>query len=54
MIGYVLITAVLVIPGLQGLFKVVTLNMGQLGTVYGLSLLNLPIIQLIKWFRKRG
>ena len=51
-IGFVLITAVLVIPGLQGLFKVVTLNMGQLGIVYGLSLLNLPVIQLIKWFRK--
>lgn len=51
LIGFVLITAVMLIPGLQGLFKVVTLSMGQLMTVYGLALLNLPVIQLIKLFR---
>ena len=52
-IGFILITAVLLIPGLQGLFKVVTLNMTQLFTVYGLSLLNLPVIQFIKYIRNR-
>lgn len=48
LIGFVLITAVMVVPGLQGVFKVVTLNMSQLMTVYGLALLNLPVIQLLK------
>ena len=53
LIGFVLITTVLVIPGLQGLFKVVSLSMGLLFTVYGLALLNLPVIQLIKYIRNR-
>lgn len=49
LIGFALITAVMTIPALQGMFKVVTLNMSQLLTVYGLALLNLPVIQLLKW-----
>ena len=52
-LGLVLITSVLMIPGVHSIFKVQTLNMTQLFTVYGLSLLNLPVIQLIKWIRKR-
>jgi len=52
-IGFVLITAVLLIPGLQGLFKVVTLSMEQLFIVYGLALLNLPVIQFIKYIRNQ-
>ena len=52
-IGFVLITSVMLIPGLQGVFKVVTLNAGQLMTVYGLALLNLPIIQLMKKLRRK-
>ena len=51
LLGLALITAVLVIPGMQGLFKVVSLNMEQLLTVYGLALFNLPIIQLLKRIR---
>ena len=51
LIGLVLITGVLVIPGLQGIFKVASLDMGQLLTVYGLALLNLPVVQLLKWIR---
>lgn len=51
-IGFVLITAVMLIPGLQGIFKVVTLNVSQLLTVYGLALLNLPVIQLMKKVRR--
>ena len=41
------------IPALQNVFKVVPLNVTQLFTVYGLALLNLPVIQLLKWIRKR-
>lgn len=47
-LGFVLITAVMVIPGLKGLFQVVSLSWGQLLIVYGLALANLPVIQLIK------
>lgn len=52
LLGLALITAVLVLPGMQGLFKVASLNTEQLLTVYGLALLNLPIIQLLKWIRQ--
>lgn len=53
LIGFVLITSVLTIPALQNVFKVVPLNVTQLFTVYGLALLNLPVIQFLKWIRKR-
>lgn len=53
LIGLVLITGVLTIPALHGIFKVATLSMGQLFTVYGLALLNLPMIQILKWIRTR-
>lgn len=53
LIGFALITAVMTIPALQGMFKVVTLNMSQLLTVYGLALLNLPVIQLLKWISNK-
>ncbi|MGN0399275.1 MAG: cation-translocating P-type ATPase [Blautia sp.] len=52
-LGLVLITSVLVIPGLHRIFSVQTLNPAQLFTVYGLSLANLPVIQSIKWIRAR-
>ena len=52
LIGFVLITSVLTIPALQNVFKVVPLNVTQLFTVYGLALLNLPVIQLLKWIRR--
>lgn len=48
LIGLVLITAVVMIPGLYDIFKVQTLQFSQLLTVYGLALLNLPVIQLLK------
>ena len=51
LIGLVLITGVLMIPRLQRIFKVASLNIGQLLTVYGLALLNLPVVQLLKWIR---
>lgn len=48
LIGLVLITAVVMIPGLHDIFKVQTLQFSQLMMVYGLALLNLPVIQLLK------
>ena len=37
--------------GLHAMFKVVTLNMTQLMTVYGLAFLNLPVIQGLKYLK---
>lgn len=51
MLGAALITAVLTVPGLETVFKVETLNLVQLGTVYLYAFAGLPIIQLIKWVR---
>lgn len=51
LIGLVLITGVMTVPALRGIFQVVSLDMHQLFTVYGLALLNLPVIQLLKWIR---
>ncbi|SHK05589.1 cation-translocating P-type ATPase [Hespellia stercorisuis] len=51
LVGFLLITAVLMIPALHGIFKVVPLNFEQLMIVYGLALANLPIIQIMKWVR---
>ena len=53
LIGFVLITSVLTIPALQSVFQVVSLNMTQLLTVYGLAVLNLPVIQLMKAIRAK-
>lgn len=51
-IGFALITAVLTVPALNGIFKVVTLRMPQMMTVYGLAVMNLLVIQVLKWFRR--
>lgn len=48
LLGLVLITCVMTIPALDEVFKVQTLTFTQLLTVYGLALVNLPIIQLMK------
>lgn len=50
-LGMLLITAVVTIPALHGLFQVQTLTFTQLVTVYALALMNLPIIQLMKFIR---
>ena len=52
-LGLVLITVVLAVPMFHSIFKVQTLNMAQLFTVYGLAALNLPVIQLLKFIRKK-
>lgn len=51
--GFVLLTAVLTIPALQGMFSVQPLTVTQLFTVYGLAVLNLPVIQILKALRKQ-
>ena len=51
--GLLLITAVLTVPFLHGIFQVQTLNLAQLFTVYGLALVNLPVVQLLKKLRTR-
>lgn len=50
-LGLVLITAVVMIPALNGVFKVQSLTAGQLFTVYGLAAVNIPVIQIIKGIR---
>ena len=51
-LGAVLLTAVLTVPVLEPLFQVAPLTMGQLGTVAGLSLGSMVLIQLRKLIRK--
>ena len=53
LLGLVLITSVLMILALHSVFKVSTLTIQQLLIVYGLAAANLPIIQLLKCFRKK-
>lgn len=48
LLGLILITCVMTIPALDEVFKVQTLTFTQLLIVYGLALVNLPIIQLMK------
>lgn len=52
-VGMVLITAVLCIPAVDHIFKVETLGLAQILTVYGLAFLNIPVIQLIKWIQQK-
>lgn len=49
LIGFVLLSAVLWLPFLHGIFSVAALDAVHICIVYGLSLLVLPTIQLIKW-----
>lgn len=51
LLGIVLITGVVMIPGLHNVFKVQTLTVGQLFIVYGLAAANIPIIQIMKGIR---
>ena len=49
--GLLLITGVLMIPGLHGIFQVAALDWQHLLIVYGLALLYLPVIQGLKLIR---
>ncbi len=48
LVGFILITVAIAVPALDHVFKVQSLGIPQLLTVYGLAFLNLPVIQLIK------
>ncbi len=50
-VGFVLLSLVLLVPALHGLFQIQTLHLWQLLMVYGLALANLPVIQLLKKVR---
>ncbi len=52
-LGAVLITIVLIVPGCHLLFKVETLNLMQLGSVYLYAFVSMLIIQLFKWIRMK-
>ncbi|WP_019415294.1 calcium-translocating P-type ATPase, PMCA-type [Paenisporosarcina sp. TG20] len=47
-LGVVLLHIVLLLPALQGIFKVAPLNAEQFGTIYAMSLMPLVVIQLYK------
>ncbi|MDU4914423.1 MAG: cation transporting ATPase C-terminal domain-containing protein [Staphylococcus epidermidis] len=49
--GFILINGVLLIPGLSSIFQVSALTGTQFLIIYGLSLVNIIIIQLIKWIK---
>lgn len=51
LVGMVLITGALMIPGVDHIFKVQTLGVSQMLTVYVLAFMNIPVIQLIKWIK---
>ncbi len=48
-LGIVLITFAIAFPGVDHIFKVQSLGLPQLLTVYGLAFLNIPVIQLMKF-----
>lgn len=52
-VGFILLNSVLLIPGLQSIFSVTPLDTNMILIIYGLSLLNLFIIQFIKFIRSR-
>jgi P-type Ca2+ transporter type 2C len=47
-----LMVAVILIPGLSGLFRVTSLSLAQWGIVVGLSVLIIPLVELIKLGRR--
>lgn len=52
-IGFLLLNIVLLVPGLQGMFKVAPLSPKLLLTIYGLSLSNLFEVQFVKLFESK-
>ena len=51
-IGFLLITGVLLIPGLRSVFQVVTLDGLEYAITCGYAAAVLPVIQILKWLRK--
>ncbi len=53
LIGFVLLSAVLWLPFLHGIFSVAALDAAHICIIYGLSVLTLPTIQLIKFITSK-
>lgn len=51
-LGMLLITSVLTVPGLRGIFQVSVLSGGQLLLTYGLAVCSFLVIQFFKWVKK--
>ncbi len=51
LIGFVLLNAVLLIPGLQGIFQVASIGAFELLTIYGLAVAVFIVIQILKAIR---
>ena len=52
LVGFVLLNAVLLIPGVQGIFSVTPLTVVELLSVYGLSLATFVVVQILKTIRR--
>ncbi len=52
-LGFILLNAVLLIPPLHGVFRITPLSLYELLSVYGLSLMTLVIVQLLKLIRRK-
>lgn len=52
-IGFILITSILMIPNFETMFKVHTVNVAEMGIIYGMSFLSLCMIQCIKWITNK-
>ncbi len=53
LVGFVLLNAVLLIPGVQGIFSVTPLTAVELLSVYGLSLATFVVVQILKTIRRK-
>lgn len=51
LIGFVLLSGVLMIPALHGVFEVAPLGMNDLLAIYGLAFIPTVIIQAAKYFK---
>ena len=54
LIGLVLITTVLMVPQLAGIFKVQTCSLVQMMMIYGFALIDLIIIQAYKFLKYKN
>ena len=52
-IAALLQVAVIVIPGLNSLFRVSHLTWAQWGISLGLSFAIIPVVEVVKWFQRR-
>lgn len=51
-VGFILLNAILIIPGLHSLFSITDITLQQLFTIYGLAFLPTLVIQVVKYFTR--